>query len=118
VSRRGDARFRAYLRNIIGVDSPAEVPSLRTLGAGETQALPGTVAVDAGVVGPEGPQGPEGPAGPPGEDGPIGPKGDKGDKGEVTGISVDAPAGAVASYTHDSPNHEPPYYALCFIQKT
>jgi hypothetical protein len=36
---------------------------------------------------------------------------------KVTGITVDAPAGAVASYTHNSPNHEPPYYTLAFIQK-
>lgn len=35
----------------------------------------------------------------------------------TTGITVNAPAGAVASLTHDSPSHEPPYYALCFIQK-
>ena len=36
---------------------------------------------------------------------------------EVTGVTTAAPVGAVASLTHDSPSHEPPFYALCFIQK-
>jgi len=38
---------------------------------------------------------------------------------KVTGISASTanPAGGVASLTHDSPNHEPPYYTLAFIQK-
>lgn len=37
----------------------------------------------------------------------------------TTGITAtaNAPAGGVASLTHDSPNSEPPYYALAFIQK-
>lgn len=29
-----------------------------------------------------------------------------------------APAGAVTEYAHDSLDNRPPYYALCFIQKT
>lgn len=48
---------------------------------------------------------------------------------KVTGISVDDPSGGVASIAHsgaavdahsahDSPNSEPAYYALCFIQKS
>lgn len=36
---------------------------------------------------------------------------------KVTGISVNAPTSTVAEYAHDSPNHEPPYYTLAFIQK-
>jgi hypothetical protein len=36
----------------------------------------------------------------------------------TTGITTANPAGGVASLTHDSPNHEPPFYALAFIQKT
>jgi hypothetical protein len=38
---------------------------------------------------------------------------------KTTGISASTanPAGGVASLTHDSPNHEPPFYLLAFIQK-
>jgi hypothetical protein len=38
---------------------------------------------------------------------------------KTTGISATTanPAGGVASLTHDSPNHEPPFYLLAFIQK-
>jgi hypothetical protein len=37
----------------------------------------------------------------------------------TTGISATTanPVGGVASLTHSSPNHEPPFYALAFIQK-
>lgn len=35
----------------------------------------------------------------------------------MTGVTTEAPAGAVASLTHDSPSNEPPFYALCFIVK-
>jgi hypothetical protein len=35
----------------------------------------------------------------------------------TTGVTTANPAGGVASLTHDSPNHEPPFYALAFIQK-
>jgi hypothetical protein len=35
----------------------------------------------------------------------------------TSGVSTGSPAGAVASLAHDSPNHEPPFYALAFIQK-
>lgn len=35
----------------------------------------------------------------------------------TTGVTTSNPAGGVASLTHDSPNHEPPFYALAFIQK-
>lgn len=37
----------------------------------------------------------------------------------TTGITAAStnPAGGVASLTHDTPSNEPPYYALCFIQK-
>lgn len=34
----------------------------------------------------------------------------------TTSLTVDN-AGSGSEYTHDSPNHEPPYYTLCFIQK-
>lgn len=39
---------------------------------------------------------------------------------KVTGItaSAPAPAGAVSALSHDSPNSEPPYYALAYIQKS
>ena len=36
----------------------------------------------------------------------------------TSGVSTAAPAGGVASLTHDSPSNEPPFYALAFIQKT
>jgi hypothetical protein len=36
----------------------------------------------------------------------------------TTGVTTENPAGGVASLTHDSPSNEPPFYALCFIQKT
>lgn len=39
-------------------------------------------------------------------------------KSGQTGVTTTNPAGGVASLTHDTPNSEPPYYALCFIQKT
>lgn len=32
-------------------------------------------------------------------------------------LTTGAVVGGVASLTHDTPNNEPPYYALCFIQK-
>ena len=35
----------------------------------------------------------------------------------VTGVTTSNPAGGVASLTHDTPNSEPPFYALAFIQK-
>ena len=38
-------------------------------------------------------------------------------KAATTGVTTTNPAGGVASLTHDNPNHEPPYYALAFIQK-
>lgn len=37
---------------------------------------------------------------------------------KTTGISVDAPAGAVASYTHDSPSHLPPYFVAYIWKRT
>jgi len=36
----------------------------------------------------------------------------------TTGITTANPAGGVSSLTHDSPSHEPPYFALCFLMKT
>lgn len=36
----------------------------------------------------------------------------------TTGVTTANPAGSVASLTHDAVNHEPAYFALCFIQKT
>ena len=38
---------------------------------------------------------------------------------KVTGITASTanPSGGVTSLTHDSPNNEPPYYALAFSQK-
>ena len=35
----------------------------------------------------------------------------------TTGVTTANPAGGVASLTHDAPNHEPPFYALAYIQK-
>ncbi len=37
----------------------------------------------------------------------------------VTGISAttNAPSGAVSQLSHDSPNHEPPYFKMAFIMK-
>jgi len=35
----------------------------------------------------------------------------------ASGVTTSNPAGGVASLTHDSPNSEPPYYALAYIQK-
>ena len=37
---------------------------------------------------------------------------------KVTGISVNAPAGAVAEYTHDSPSHMPPYFTVHAWERT
>ena len=34
-----------------------------------------------------------------------------------TGVSVGAPAGAVAQYAHDTADHRPPFYALAFVMK-
>jgi hypothetical protein len=38
----------------------------------------------------------------------------------TTGVTAATanPAGGVASQAHDSPNHEPPYFTVCFIIKT
>ena len=36
----------------------------------------------------------------------------------TTGVTTNNPAGGVAALTHDAVNHEPAYYALCFIQKS
>jgi hypothetical protein len=38
-------------------------------------------------------------------------------KTAATGVTTANPAGGVAALSHDTPNSEPPYYALAFIQK-
>lgn len=37
---------------------------------------------------------------------------------KVTGISVNAPAGAVNEYTHDAPSHLPPYIVVYMWKRT